>query len=235
MSKYRLTTRGKVVLSLLVLVIAISIVQSVIYVSTNFSNIIGSELNIANEANNTLVDTTASNEKISSTEAASTIKAGTTATIETDTTATIDIDKTSVPESTVESVTKNDDPSIIETEDERNLLNASTTIYFTSDQAVLSEVMKTSIDAFCLTAKAYPAMRIRVEGVALRLLDIDKSEEIADARSQAVVDYILRNGITLDRIDVTTRIANRSDFSKDELQKAIVAELYFDGYLRTGK
>lgn len=226
MSKYRLTTRGKVVLTLVILIILVLIVQGFQLIKSNLDGTNSNEINIDignDDDKNTKVSTTTSTSSI---ESSSVLE-----------TKTIDsIEATSTSDNTVDLTSSNGDSSlIIETEDERNLLNASTTIYFSSDKATLSDGMKASIDAFCLTAKAYPAIRISVEGIALRLLDYKKSEAIAYARGQVVVDYMIRSGISIDRIDMTTRIVDRINFSKDELQKAIVAELFFEGYQRSGK
>ncbi len=224
MSKYRLTTRGKVVLTLVVLIILVLIVQGFQFINSNLDGTNSNEIDISNDDDkNTEVSTTTSTNSIESSSVL-------------ETTTINSIEATSTSDNTVDLTSSSGDSSlIIETEDERNLLNASTTIYFSSDKATLSDGMKASIDAFCLTAKAYPAIRISVEGIALRLLDYKKSEAIAYARGQVVVDYMISSGISIDRIDMTTRIVDRSNFSKDELQKAIVAELFFEGYQRSGK
>lgn len=224
MSKYRLTTRGKVVLTLVVLIIIVLIVQGFQFINSNLDGTNSNEIDMSNDDDkNTEVSTTTSTNSIESSSVL-------------ETTTINSIEATSTSDNTVDLTSSSGDSSlIIETEDERNLLNASTTIYFSSDKATLSDGMKASIDAFCLTAKAYPAIRISVEGIALRLLDYKKSEAIAYARGQVVVDYMIRSGISIDRIDMTTRIVDRSNFSKDELQKAIVAELFFEGYQRLGK
>jgi len=128
-----------------------------------------------------------------------------------------------------------DSMPLITSEDERNLLNASTLLIFDQDSTILTEATKQEIRKFYRTAATYNDFEVTIKGVALKLIDESKSAQNAKLRAMAVSDYLQSLGFDASLIRIETKIVNSKEYHTDQLSKAISAELYFTGYQKEVK
>lgn len=249
MNQYRLTRRGKlVILSLLLLLIFFLVIGSrailLKILSAQDNNQLTTSSTTINLVNEMTEGSTKSNTESSAESTTESLTANSTEnssenSVENPTENLTESQQSSKQVSgtnTETVVTSNSfQQGIVTSEDERNLLNASCLILFEQDKAELSEDMKSRIRIFARTASSYRDFEITVRGVALKLIDIQKSEENAILRANAVSLYLTSLGIEPNKIKVETKIVDPSDYETSELSKAIAAELFFSGYQKEMK
>lgn len=242
MSQYRLTRRGKLVVIILLILITFLLVLGLrALVASLNSNQNQQDAQLSSQNTNasavgfittiSLVETTTS----SSGQIGSTIESapgeGGDQSVEQQTNSVVEAQESSATKSTVQVLQE----GIVTSEDERILLNASTLVLFEQDKAELSDEMKAKIREFTRTASAYSDFEITIRGVALKLIDVKKSEENAILRANAVSQYIASLGVLSNKIKIETKIVDHSDYDSAELSKAIAAELFFSGYQKEMK
>lgn len=232
MNHYRLTRRGKLVLVCTVLLI---VSLSLTGIKQLMDNVIQStEIARVKVEASTKLDITEVNDGAGGDSTTNTSQIPETTSISTSESSKIQAQST-VAQVSAQENTEQKNYSLMTSEDERNLLNASRLIYFEQDKADLSEAMKSSIREFYRTASAYLDYDITIRGVALQLIDESKSKQNAYARAQSVSNYLIALGVDRDQIKIETKIVNYHDFAEDELSKAISAELFFTGYQKEVK
>lgn len=242
MSQYRLTRRGKLVVIILLILITFLLVLGLrALVASHNSNQNQQNAQLSSQNTNdsadgfkttiSLAETTTSTS--GQTEAANeppSVEVGDQS-VEQETTSVLDAKDTSTTKPTDQVL----QAGVVTSEDERILLNASTLVLFEQDKAELSEDMKAKIREFSRTASAYSDFEITIRGVALKLIDVKKSEENAVLRAKAVSQYIASLGLLSNKIKIETKIVDHSDYDSAELSKAIAAELFFSGYQKEMK
>lgn len=222
MDQYRLTLRGKLIVFLLVVLIVFGIVIGLRGILGSFNDDIVS------------LTTEDSSLEIKSSLVSLPTEITVTKNDQTSLNSTSSTNNTDAKLSDHQETTQEVNP-IINSEDERILLNASKFIVFEQDKSELSETMKIAIREFYRTARAYKGHDVVVKGISLKLIDLEKSKANALSRAKAVANYLIDLGMNPNKIKIETKIANYNDYESTQLSKAIAAELYFYGYQKEVK
>jgi outer membrane protein OmpA-like peptidoglycan-associated protein len=119
----------------------------------------------------------------------------------------------------------------LSSEDEIKLMKAYREIYFKPDETFLTEKMMDELNDFVLIAKDYPFIKIHLDGYALKLSLVEEENLLkAKERVDVLKAYLLSNGIKEERIEVNYVLKSKTDYPDDEMYKVIRADIYFDGY-----
>ncbi|MCK8060863.1 MULTISPECIES: OmpA family protein [unclassified Fusibacter] len=231
MSQYRITTRGKIVIGLLIVMLFIGSYLLI-------GKFIGAGKGNVESNDNPPIDTQADLVEQSTTVQTQAPQIETTReeSVQTQTTTeqtqetTAQTQEATEQSDTVETTTAKDAQSSLHN-DEIQLYKAALEVYFKPNETELTESITELLDDFIFIAKDHPELPIRIVG---HTLNKDVNSGVAEQRANTIAAYLVSKGVAQEAIHITYQIDSKSDYSEDEFKRLIRADVFFENF-RPGK